>query len=125
MSANERPDVWIGHVTLPATDIAGSRDCLLKLGCRPIEEGDGIAILELRGGTHLLLLRSDTPIPAGAKAPFDLMVDDVDAAHKKCSELGLDPSEIVAAPFHRCFSVTEPSGHEITINSSHVSGMPV
>ncbi len=54
-SIDERPDVWIGHVDLPTTDVEKSRDCLLKLGCRPIADLDGISILELRGGTHLIL----------------------------------------------------------------------
>lgn len=124
-SSDERPAVWVGHVALPVVDVAASRDCLVKLGCRLVEQGDGIAILELRGGTHLLLLRSDEPVPPGAPAPFDLMVDDVDAARKRCAELGLEPSEVQSVPYHRCFTLTEPSGHEITINSTHVSGKPV
>ena len=122
---DERPAVWIGHVMLPTTDVSKSAECLLKLGCRQVERADGISILELRGGTHLLLLRSDRPIPSGATAPFDLMVDDIDLAHKECTELGLSPSDITDVPFHRAFTIVEPAGHEITINSTHVSDKPV
>ena len=89
---------------------------------RKVEEGDGIAILELRGGTHLLLLKTDQPIAVDVQAPFDLMVEDVDAARKQCVERGLDPSEIKDVPFHRQFTLTEPGGHQVTINSSHVEG---
>jgi hypothetical protein len=97
----------------------------LKLGCRPIADLDGISILELRGGTHLILRQTESAIPAGARAPFDLMVDDIDAFHKRCSELGLSPSEVGDVPFHRAFTILEPAGHEITINSTHASGKPV
>ncbi len=124
-TSDERPGVWIGHVMLPTTDVSKSSECLLKLGCRPIEQTEGIAILELRGGTHLLLLKSDRSIPSGARAPFDLMVDDIDLAHKECTELGLSPSEIKDVQFHRAFTIVEPAGHEITINSTHVSDKPV
>lgn len=124
-SIDERPDVWIGHVDLPTTDVEKSRDCLLKLGCRPIADLDGISILELRGGTHLILRQTESAIPAGARAPFDLMVDDIDAFHKRCSELGLSPSEVGDVPFHRAFTILEPAGHKITINSTHASGKPV
>ena len=93
------------------------------LGMRGLQETDGIAILELRGGTHLLLRRSDAPIEKGAKAPFDLMVDDVDAAWKEYEQASLSPSEISEKGFHRYFIVTEPGGHEITVNSTHVEGV--
>lgn len=93
------------------------------LGMRGLQETDGIAILELRGGTHLLLQRSDAPIEKGAKAPFDLMVDDVDAAWKEYEQASLSPSEIREKSFHRYFIVTEPGGHEITVNSTHVEGV--
>ena len=123
--SDDRPAVWIGHVTLPTTDVRKSQECLLKLGCRLLEQAEQIAILELRGGTHLLLLKSDDSVPSGAKAPFDLMVEDVDLAHRECTELGLSPSEIKDIPFHRAFTIVEPAGHEITINSTHVSDKPV
>ncbi len=123
--SDERPAVWIGHVTLPTTDVSKSLECLLKLGCRPLHQAEDIAILELRGGTHLLLLKSEHSIPSGAKAPFDLMVDDIGLAHKECTELGLSPSDIKDVPFHRAFTIVEPAGHEITINSTHVSDKPV
>jgi catechol 2,3-dioxygenase-like lactoylglutathione lyase family enzyme len=122
MTMDERPAVWIGHTVMGVPDPHASAVFFSKLGMRPIEEGDGIAILELRGGTHLLLLKTDNAIAPDAEAPFDLMVEDVDAAHKQYSESGLAPSEIQTAPFHRRFTLTEPGGHQVTINSSHVEG---
>lgn len=121
----ERPPVWVGHVDLPSARVAATTEFLVKLGMRSIEAGDGVAILELRGGTHLVVFHSDTPPAPGAKAGFDLMVEDVDATWKHCQELGLDPSPIEEVPFHRSFKLVEPGGHEITVNSSHVSDQPV
>ncbi len=121
---DERPPVAIGHVVLGVTKLDETYDYLVKLGCRPIEKGSG-GVLELRGGTHLVLLPSAEPAPEGAKAPFDLMVDDIEAAKERYAALGARPSEIETRAFHRSFTVVAPSGHEITVNSSHASGRPV
>jgi hypothetical protein len=52
----EKPPVWVGHVG----------------------RNEHVAVLEMRGGTHLILLPGT--VTPGA-APFDLMVDDLDATH--------------------------------------------
>ena len=119
-----RPGVWVGHVELRSTDVAKTREFMVKLGMRDLGVGE-VAILELRGGTHLVVLPAEAPTPAGAKAPFDLMVDDIEAAQKRYTALGARPSEIETRAFHRSFMVVAPSGHEITVNSSHASGRPV
>ncbi len=53
------------------------------------------------------------------------MVDDIDASHENFEELGLLPSKIEEDRFHRSFTILDPSGYEITVNSSHVSDLPV
>lgn len=121
--SDQRPAVWVGHVTMKANRIEESNDFLVTLGLRPIVLEDGIAVLELRGGTHLVLLQTDGAL-SGA-APFDLMVDDLEATHKRLTESGLSPSTVVAGKIHRSFTVQDPSGHDITFNSSHVSDRPV
>jgi catechol 2,3-dioxygenase-like lactoylglutathione lyase family enzyme len=65
--------VWIGHVLLNTPDIPATREFMLALGMRDIAHGEGYAVLELRGGTHLLLLPGDAV--AEGEASFDLMVD--------------------------------------------------
>ncbi len=124
MSGDERPAVWVGHVALPAPDVKGSAEFMAKLGMRELEVGQ-VGIFELRGGTHLILFPAGEPIGEGAKAPFDLMVDDLEAAHSRFRARGLEPSEIRDVEFHRCFTLVEPGGHEITVNSTHVSDLPV
>ncbi|MBW2281056.1 MAG: VOC family protein [Deltaproteobacteria bacterium] len=118
-----RPPVWIGHVTMGTCRLAESYEFMQQLGLRAIERGDAVGILELRGGTHLVLLPSDGP--AAGSAPFDLMVEDVNATHARLSESGLAPSAIRKTDFHDSFTVRDPSGLDVTINSSHVSDLPV
>lgn len=121
--SDPRPRVWVGHVTLPTPDLAATHDFMVQLGMRPIAQGDDFAVLELRGGTHLVLLPSAAC--ASGSAYFDLMVDDLDAARDQLRARGLAPSEIQTGAIHRSFTVRAPSGHTLTFNSSHVSKEPV
>jgi hypothetical protein len=84
-----------------------------------------VAVFELRGGTHLVVIAKEK-IAADA-APFDLMVDDLHATHKEFTSLGLNPTPIETAANmpHELFRVSEPAGHVITFYSSHVSDKPV
>ncbi len=122
---DERPPVWIGHMFLATTDVEKTATFRRELGMRDIFQSESNVVLELRGGTHLLLEPTDDPIALGTKAPFDLMVDDIDASHEKFEELGLSPSTIEEGRIHRSFTILDPSGYEITVNSSHVSGLSV
>ena len=118
-----RPPVWVGHIQLTTDRLAESHDFMVALGMRPIVKGDGFAVLELRAGTHLVLLEKPEVEPGAA--PFDLMVEDLDATRTRLSALELFPSEITGGRIHRSFTVRDPSGQEITFNSSHVSDEPV
>ncbi len=53
------------------------------------------------------------------------MVEDLDATHRHLSEMGMSPSGISEGQIHRSFTLRDPSGHELTFNSSHVSDQPV
>ncbi len=115
-----RPEVWIGHTVLPVSNLERAADFWRDLGMRDIERNENVAILELRGGTHLILVPG-TP-PADADAPFDLMVEDVDATHARYADAGLDPSPIERGRIHSAFTVVDPDGYRVTVNSSHVVG---
>ena len=118
-----RPPVWVGHISLTTHCLSESHDFMVSLGMRPIFKGDGFAVLELRAGTHLILDEREEIEPG--PAPFDLMVDDFDATHRRLTDLGLAPSEISEGRIHRSFTVRDPGGHTITFNSSHASDQPV
>ena len=122
---DERPTVWIGHVFMAVTNVMESAAFMCKLGMREIFQKEHIAVLELRGGTHLLLQPTSDRIALGAVAPFDLMVDDLETSREKFEALELSPSTIQEDKFHRFFTLREPSGHAITVNSSHVSDASV
>ncbi len=121
-----RPPVAVGHVRLPVNDVAEGARWLENMGLRPIVTMAELAVLELRGGTHVVVRKSEQPITPGATAPFDLMVDDdADTAHRDYASKGLSPSEITCGRIHDLFTVPGPSGWAFTVNSSHASGKPI
>jgi hypothetical protein len=120
-----RPPVAVGHVRILATDVAAAAGWLETVGLRPIVTRDELAVLELRGGTHVVVRQAEQPPAPGSAAPFDLMVDDIDAAHRDYAEKGLDPGEIRRGRIHDSFEVPGPDGWTFTINSTHASGKPI
>jgi hypothetical protein len=94
------------------------------IGMRSIFDGPEVSVYEMRGGTHVILMRKDEVVAGDAS--FDLMVDDLHAAHERFTSLGLAPSSIEARPAidHEVFTVREPGGNVITFFSSHASGKP-
>ena len=119
MTTDKRPPVAIGHVFLDVADVGPSSDFYVTLGMRPIVVRAEFAVLELRGGTHAVLQKAEA-VDAGEAAPFDLMVDDIDGSHSAWSDLGFEPSEISRGNIHDSFTLTDPSGYLVTINSTHV-----
>ncbi len=120
-----RPPVAIGHVDLRVTNVAQATDFFLKLGMRHIHQEDDFAVLELRGGTHLLLESDGKPVEPKQPAPFDLMVDDLEVTRNLCLKLGMGPSAVRTGKVHQSFTVIGPDAYEITITSSHASGRAV
>jgi catechol 2,3-dioxygenase-like lactoylglutathione lyase family enzyme len=115
-----RPPVWIGHTRLTVSDLDRAADFWRTVGTREIVRNEQIVVLELRGGTHLVLLPGAPS--AGADAPFDLMVEDLERTHGEWERLGLDVSPIQRGRIHSAFVLRDPDGTAITVNSSHVVG---
>ena len=120
---DQRPPVWVGHVVLETDRLQETEMFMRALGMRPIFLGNDIDVLELRGGTHLVLKAIGKVIPG--EASFDLMVDDLKFTRQQFVDRGLAPSPIHEGKIHRSFTVREPAGNKITFNSSHVSGRMV
>ena len=95
---DQRPPVAVGHVRLDVVDVGAAARWLEAVGLRPIVTRDELAVLELRGGTHVVVRQADRPPEPGAGAPFDLMVDDIDATHRNFAERGLSPSPNPTGP---------------------------
>ena len=119
-----RPPVAVGHVRLGVGDVGAAARWLETVGLRPIVTRDELAVLELRGGTHVVVRHTEAPAP-GTAAPFDLMVDDIDAAHRDYAQKGLEPSPIRRGRIHDSFDIAGPDGWAFTVNSSHASGQPI
>ena len=122
---DQRPPVAVGHVRLPVVNVGAAAQWLETVGLRPIVAMDDLAVLELRGGTHVVVRRGEQPPTPGAIAPFDLMVDDIDAAHRDYFEKGLSPSPVRRGRIHDSFELPGPDGWTFTVNSSHASGQPI
>ena len=120
-----RPPLWIGHVTLETNRLEESAQFMHTIGMRPVHKGSEVAIFELRGGTHLVLIAKSEIVPGDA--PFDLMVEDLRETHQRFTSLGLAPTpiEAVSSIDHELFRVRDPAGHLIAFYSNHVSGHPV
>ena len=113
-----RPPVWIGHIDLKVRSLDQSDKFYQALGLRPLFSNDAVCILELRGGTHLILILDEN---AGAsEAAFDFMVESLDESHAAFSAQGLDVGEITRGDIHDWFKLTDPTGNQITVNSTHV-----
>ena len=50
------------------------------------------------------------------------MVDDLEATHADWTARNLQPSVIEEGTIHNAFSVRDPNGYIVTVNSSHVVG---
>ena len=125
MSNDPRPPVAVGHVRINVGDVAAAARWLVTVGLRPIVTREELAVLELRGGTHVVVRKTEPAPQPGTPAPFDLMVDDVDATHRDYAEKGLKPSEIRRGRIHDSFDLVGPDGYAFIVNSTHASGAPI
>ncbi len=115
--SDPRPDIAIGHVRLSVSNVADSTEFFVKLGIRTIVEREDFAVLELRGGTHLVLRTWEAP--ESHPVDFDIMVDDIDAAYAQIKGYGMEVSDISRGRIHDNFEVQTPDRRALTINSSH------
>lgn len=118
----QRPRVWTGHLVLYGTDAKRSAAFYETLGMRRVAVMEPFAIMELRGGTHLVVRTADQP--QSAAAPFDLMVEDLHATRRRLIEAGIPAGEVVRdeLDIHDQFVITDPDGNTMFINDSHVVG---
>ena len=114
---DRRPRFGIGHIGLPVTDIDGLTDFYTSIGMRLVVNMGRIAILELRGGTHLIL----QPGRRGGTS-LDLIVDDIDETHGVLTQVGAEPSVIQRGHPHDRFTATDPEGNTLVVNSNHAIG---
>ena len=96
----DRPAVAIGHVQIDTHAVVETIDFFRSIGLRHIFRNENYGVLELRGGTHLLVSKRDTPVAKGTDVPFDIMVDNIKTAHRDFGKKGLAPSEMTTGEIH-------------------------
>jgi catechol-2,3-dioxygenase len=120
-----RPSVAIGHVEHHVADVAKAAAWYESLGVRRIFRRRNFAVMEVRGGTHIIIAAAKKKTADGEPAPFDFIVDDVDATRKECARKGMKPGRMHRGSIHDWFELSDPSGYTLTIVSTHASGRPV
>jgi len=65
-NVDERPPVWIGHIAMHSPKVNESSEFMQLIGMRLIASGEEFAVLEMRGGTHLVLNRMRNPASSRA-----------------------------------------------------------
>jgi hypothetical protein len=104
---------------IPAPDVAPAVAFWQTIGMRLVVQRDDFAVLELRGGTHLVVVAGEA---GSEEVGFDVMVDDLDATWQQFSDAGLNPTPVTEGTIHSAFTVLDPAGRALTVNSSHVVG---
>ena len=138
--AENKPEVAIGHLVMHVADAVKSAEFYAKLGLRIVEKEPRFSIVELRGGTHILLSDEEADwegAPAsriGAKGPdrkedFELMIsgrsrNDLEAYWENLGNRGLAPKPIESDMHHGhyVFQIDDPDGNTISIYTSHAIG---
>jgi catechol 2,3-dioxygenase-like lactoylglutathione lyase family enzyme len=134
------PELAVAHLVFKVADLKSSCQFYSNLGLPPFFTEEKIAIIELRGGTHLVLLSVDEPAGEDVaesvtgqfhkrfSEQFDLMIEgkNLDDLKKYRSALigrgiaaGEIPDEAVFG--HHLFCVKDPDGNGITIYTSHAN----
>jgi len=131
-------ELAVAHLVFKVADLESSCEFYSNLGIPPFAVEERVAIIELRGGTHLLLLEVDQLAGEGIAESltgqfherfaeqFDLMIKGkgVNELKEYRSELinrGIAAGEIPDETFfgHHLFCVKDPDGNGITIYTSH------
>jgi catechol 2,3-dioxygenase-like lactoylglutathione lyase family enzyme len=135
-----KPPVGLGHMALTVADVEASHRFYTSLGLRVIGKADDMSILELRGGTHLLLFQRgaasadvESPFDGAAPGVIDLMMiegrtlEDLDAYRAALIAGGVQPDPISDKRYfgHFIFKARDPDGHQVTVSTSHASDLPV
>ena len=138
------PAAALGHFVMKVVNLSASYQFYADFGLRQIGKYPDVAIIELRGGTHILLIPENVEAPfklapsrLGQRGAFfnehiDLMISgktkrELEAYRKTLLKNGMAAGEIAPKAFfgHYYFQLTDPDGHGITVYTSHVGDLPI
>ena len=107
-----RPRFAIGHISLAASDISALATFYSSIGMRLVVDLGHMAIVELRGGTHIVI-HSGSP----GEGTLDLIVDDIDETREVFVALGTGVTDIERGNPHDRFDTTDPEGNQLIVLS--------
>ena len=132
------PELAVAHLVFKVADLKSSCQFYANLGIPPFAIEERVAIIELRGGTHLILLSVDSMAGEGIAESltgqfhkrfaeqFDLMIegkglDELKKYRLELTSRGIEAGEIPDETFfgHHLFCTKDPDGNGITIYTSH------
>lgn len=138
-----QPVAAFGHFAMKVMNIDASYKFYFGLGLRPFGRYPGLGIIELRGGSDILLLDKRDAQPfsiesghLGQRSAFfnehlDLMIegrsrDDPARFRTSLVEKGLSVDEIADDQLfgHDYFELSNPDGNGITFYTSHTADLP-
>src|ERR1017187_10396222 len=131
-------ELAVAHLVFKVADLKSSSQFYSNLGIRPFYTDEEVAIIELRGGTHLILLSVDSMAGEGVaesltgqfhkrfSEQFDFMikgkgVNELKTYRSALISRGIAAGEIPDETFfgHHLFCIKDPDGNGITIYTSH------
>ena len=140
MKAVVDSELAVAHLVFKVADLKLSCQFYSNLGIPPFAIDGNAAIVELRGGTHLLLLEVDQLAGEGLaesvtgqfherfSEQFDLMIkgkglNELKQYRSELINRGIAAGEIPAETFfgHHLFCIKDPDGNGITIYTSHAT----
>jgi len=114
---DRRPRFGIGHMAITAADVDMMTNFYTDIGMRLVVNMGRMSIVELRGGTHLIIQIGEPGV-----ANLDLIVDDIDETRAVLEAEGASPSVIQRGNPHDRFVATDPEGNTLVVNSNHAIG---
>jgi catechol-2,3-dioxygenase len=131
-------ELAVAHLVFKVADLKRSCQFYANLGIPPFAIDGKVALIELRGGTHLLLLEADELAGEGLaesvtgqfhqrfSEQFDLMIkgkglNELENYRLELIGRGIAAGEIPDEMFfgHHLFCIKDPDGNGITIYTSH------
>lgn len=138
------PVAALGHFVMKVKNIEASYQFYVGLGLRGLDTFPGLAIIELRGGTHLLLFQKDDvesstlqsshlgQRPDFSNEKLDLMIAghtkmDLEIYRTRLIDKGYFPSTIAERTLygHYYFSLQDPDDNGVSFYTSHCGDKPV
>ncbi len=132
-----RSELSPGHIVVLVENIQDSISFYEAIGLPAFMQLEQLAIIELRGGAHVLLMAKGSEASKGLTTSqyggqvkevdeaFDFMIDgntkeELELFRTDVLSNGVEASELNEGGFgHYIFSVTDPDGHNIYFYTSH------